>query len=135
MEDYLRKIDILRDRVGVSYREAQEALEHQNGDVVKALVELEEKTMQWNQKLAHTSQGLMGSVRKYIHKGNETKIKVKKGDETLFEFPATVGALGVIGALASTELAIIGVLGTATAMAKQYTFEIDSHHDDPNQGQ
>jgi DNA-binding transcriptional MerR regulator len=132
MEDYLRKIDILRERVGVSYREAQEALEHQDGDVVKALVELEEKTIQWNQKLAHSSHELMGSVRKYIHKGNETKIKVKKGEETVFEFPATLGALGVIGALASTELAVIGVLGTATAMAKKYTFEVERHHDDSN---
>lgn len=130
VDDELKKIDILRQRIGVSYREALSALERHDGDVVEALIDLEEGTQNWNHKMSDKSHELVGVIKNYIHKGNETKIKIKKNDETVFEFPATVGALGILGALASTELAVIGVLGTATAMAKNYSLEIGKDKED-----
>ena len=41
MTDELYKIDIIRERLGVSYKEAQEALNQAGGDVVAAIVNLE----------------------------------------------------------------------------------------------
>ena len=43
MEITLEKIDILRKRANVSYKEAKEALEKNDGDVVEALASLEEE--------------------------------------------------------------------------------------------
>ncbi|MCL2335962.1 MAG: DUF4342 domain-containing protein, partial [Firmicutes bacterium] len=36
-----------------------------------------------------------------------------------------VGAVGLLAVLASSELALLGVLGSVAAMAKQYTLEFD----------
>lgn len=121
----LEKIDLIRDRLGVGYREAKEALDAAGGDVVRALVLLEEKDNKFTEKIHGRSQEFMGQLKGILHKGQETKIKVKQGDRTVFEFPAPVGALGVLGVLASSQLAILGALGTMTAMAKNYTLEID----------
>jgi hypothetical protein len=43
MEITLEKIDLLRKRANVSYKEAKEALEKNDGDVVEALASLEEE--------------------------------------------------------------------------------------------
>ncbi|MDI6907866.1 MAG: DUF4342 domain-containing protein, partial [Thermoanaerobacterales bacterium] len=48
-----------------------------------------------------------------------------QGDRTVFEIPATVGAVGLLGAMASTELAVLGLVGLLTAMTKNYSLEID----------
>ena len=42
MEITLEKIELVRDRTGVSYKEAKEALEAANGSVVDAIVAIEE---------------------------------------------------------------------------------------------
>jgi len=57
---------------------------------------------------------------------------VKKDDRTVFEVPATVGALGLIGVAVSSELALLGALGGVVAMTRKYSLEIDK---DGNAGQ
>ena len=42
MEITLEKIELVKDRTGVSYREAKEALEEANGSVVDAIINIEE---------------------------------------------------------------------------------------------
>ena len=44
----LEKIDLIRDRTGVTYREAHEALQRNDGNVISALIELEDsKQSSW----------------------------------------------------------------------------------------
>lgn len=121
----LEKIDLIRERLGIGYKEAKEALDEAEGDVVRALVLLEEKENRFAEKMQGRSQEFMGQLKGILHRGQETRIKVKQGDRTVLEFPAPVGALGVLGVLASSQLAILGALGTMTAMAKNYTLEIE----------
>jgi predicted RNA-binding Zn ribbon-like protein len=125
MHDELEKIDLIRNRTGISYREAKKALEEAEGDVVQALINLEEKDRQFSEKMQGRAQDVWDNLKEVLHRGQETKIKVKQGDRTVFEMPATVGAVGILAALASSELAVLGALGTAAAMAKKYTLEID----------
>lgn len=125
MTDDLEKIDILRARLGVCYKEAREALEAAGGDVVQALVNLEEKKRNMGERLHAQGQEMVGQLKNLVHRGKNYKIKLKKGDETVFEVPASVGALGLVGALASSEIAILGALGTVTAMAHNYTLEFE----------
>ncbi|MFZ5640380.1 MAG: DUF4342 domain-containing protein [Bacillota bacterium] len=122
----LEKIDVIRERLGVSYKEAREALAEKDGDVVEALIWLEEKQHSgWTGRLQERGEEIMAQVKTVMEKGNHTKIKVKQGEKTLFEIPATLGALGVIGALASTPLAVAAGIGTVAAMANQVTLEFD----------
>ena len=46
----------------------------------------------------------MAEVKALIKKGNVNKIKLKKGDKTVFEFPVNIGVLGIAGAAVSSTL-------------------------------
>jgi hypothetical protein len=125
MTSELEKIDILRARLGVGYREAKDALEAAGGDLVEALINLEEKGRNIGERFQARGQEMLGQLKGLLHKGQNYRVKLKKGDDTVFEVPASVGALGLIGALASSEVAILGALGTVTAMANKYTLEFE----------
>lgn len=123
--DEIEKIDLIRSRMEISYREAREALEAAGGDVVQALINLEERQGDFTARVQNRSQEFIGQVKGILHKGRETRIKVKQGDRTVLELPASLGALGLLGVLASSELAVLGALGTVTAMTKNYTLEFE----------
>lgn len=129
MTSELEKIDLLRARLGVSYKEAKDALEMAGGDVVEALIKLEEKNKQWNEKLHGKGNEFMGQFKTILEKGHKTKVKVKKDDNTVVEFPATIGALGVLGAMASTPILIVGALGTIAGLANNYRLEFEDEKD------
>lgn len=117
----LEKIDILRERLGVSYNVAKNSLDTTNGNVIEALVMLEKE--QENKKdIIH---GLHNRISSILSKGNTTKVRIKKEGKTVAEIPATVGAVGLVTTLAYTPLAIMGALGSVTAMLNQYTLEVE----------
>ena len=125
MTEELHKVDIIRERLGVGYKEAKDALDKAGGDVVAAIVMLEEEGDDFEENMAVRREKLVAQVREILRKGNVTKIKVKKGDRVITEIPATLGALGVVGMLASAEFAILAGLGTIAAMLNDYTLEVE----------
>ena len=125
MTSELDKIDILRDRLGIGYREAKEALDAAGGDVVQALINLEMKEQNFGESFQNKGQEVFGQLKGFLHKGRDYRIKVKQGDRVVFEVPASLGALGILGALASSEIALVGALGATAAMAKKYTLELE----------
>ncbi|MDD2211563.1 MAG: DUF4342 domain-containing protein [Clostridia bacterium] len=122
--DELEKIDIIRERLGVTYREAQEALLQAGGDVVQALINLEEPRQKWDDKFEQKGQQLAEHIKEIIKKGNVTKIRLKKKDKVVWEISATIGALGVGGLLLSPILTALGVVGTVAALVADYRLEI-----------
>lgn len=120
----LEKIDLIRERIGVSYKEAKEALDKAGGDVVQALIMLENQEKKWDERLDAKGRELVEYIRDIIKKGNVTKVRLKKDDRIIFEIPATIGAIGVGGALLSPLLAILGVVGTVAALVNHYKLEI-----------
>jgi len=121
----LEKIDVLRERLGLTYKEAKEALDAANGDLIEALIDMEQKKSKtWEGKLTEQGEALMAKLKSIVQRGNVTKIRVKKDNETVLEIPATVGALGLVGVLASTPLTVVAGIGTVAAMMKQYKLEI-----------
>lgn len=124
-DEYLYKIDIIRERLGIGYKDAKEALDKAGGDVVQAIIALEENHVDFEEKVRSKRDKLVDQVRSIFKKGNVTKIKIKKGDRVVLEMPATVGALGVLGMLASAEFAILAGLGTIAAMFNDYTLEVE----------
>ncbi|MDQ0286710.1 hypothetical protein J2Z49_001824 [Desulfofundulus luciae] len=125
MNSELEKIDLIRSRLGVGYKEAKEALDAAGGDVVQALIRLEEERKHITEKLQDRGQEFLEHLKDFFHRSQETKIKVKQGERTVMELPASLGALGLVGTLASSQLAVLGALGAITAMAKNYTLEIE----------
>lgn len=124
MTSDLEKIDLLRARLGVSYKRAKDALDDASGDVVQALIKLEERNLHFGERIQGHGTEVVGQLRHLLHKGQKTRIKIKKEGDTVVEIPATIGALGLLGVLYNTELAIIGAVGAVTAMANNYSLEI-----------
>lgn len=124
--EQLEKIELIRERMGITYREAAEALEEAAGDVVEALSIAEEKVMRgWGHRLMDKGEEVYDTLKEYVSKGNRTKVRLKKDNRTIAEFPATVGAVGLMAALASTQMALIAGIGTVAAVTNKVTLEID----------
>jgi len=130
MNNELEKIDIIRERTGATYQQANLALESAAGDVVQALINLEEGTENNRESKTSGRKNLFGhelvnNIKEILCRGRNAKIRIKQGERTVCEIPTAVGAVGLLAALASSELALLGVLGSVAAMSKQYTFEFD----------
>ena len=106
-EGLLKKVDIIRERLDVSYTQARQALQEADGDVVAALANLEEtaeavkqpKPLDWDkQKDEFIASGseLVETVKELIRRGNISKLKVLHKEEVLFEMPFTVGVAAVL---------------------------------------
>lgn len=138
--ELLEKIDLIRDRMDVSYKEAKEALEKTGGDPVEALVLLESEfesepecmKEKWTRRFQGRSEEVLGRLKTVMEKGTATKIRLRQGDRTILEIPASIGVLGVIGMLMSTELAVLGAVGTVTALFNKCTLEVEGFGKPPD---
>ncbi|MBN4074720.1 MAG: ubiquitin [Alkaliphilus sp.] len=94
MKTKLEQIDLLRKRANVSYKEAKEALEKNNDDIVEALVYLEEgkKMKEESSESRKSKEGdsLGKKINKFVKKCNKTKIIVSKGENTVLNVSSTV---------------------------------------------
>lgn len=127
----LEKVDMIRERTGVSYEKAKEALEVCEGDVLEALIYIEK-----SQKLSDINDEFVDEevnrtpisieelrvlIKQIIEKGNVTRIKVKKDDKELVDIPVNAGiAAGVVAIIIPPILAA----GVIAAIATQITIEI-----------
>lgn len=126
MTSELEKIDMLRARTGITYVEAKDVLDAVDGDLVQALIELEEGSRHITEKIQGRSKELMGQLQCCLRRSHRTKIKLTKDDKTVFELPATFGIAALVGAITNNELAVIGAVGAVIALANDYRIEIDS---------
>ncbi len=98
MEDFeitLDKIELVKDRTGVSYREAKEALEKTQGNVVDAIVDIEDG-INANIKKDSKVNELVADVKEAVRKGNVAKIVIKKGEDVVLNLPVNVGLIGTV---------------------------------------
>ncbi|SFL32571.1 DUF4342 domain-containing protein [Pelosinus propionicus] len=115
----LEKIDIIRGRTGLSYREAKEALERNQGILLDTLIELDEKReAKWTEGFSVRSGEVIDKIKALIHEGNVNKISIKSEGRTLVEIPVTLGALGAV------VLPQIAALGVLIAMFKRCSIEV-----------
>ena len=121
----LAKIDQIRHRLGVSYREAREALEATGWDVVEALVYLEEKEHSWQGRLEERGEKVWAGMREALEKGARSRVKVVKGADTVLNLPLGLGAIGLAGVLTSAPLALLAGVGAVAALMNNYRVELD----------
>lgn len=82
MEITLEKIDLLRKRANVSYKEAKEALEKNEGNVVEALAELEELNRIKPEKEYNASTAWKKTKKTYV-KASGIRLVISKEGSTL----------------------------------------------------
>ena len=111
MEITLESIDAVRERTGVSYTEAKEALEKSNGSVVDAIVLLEGKS-------GEKTGEILDKIKALVKEGNVNKIRMWKGDQVLLTVPVNVGIVGGL-----VGLAVAPWWGILAAAAAAYGFE------------
>ena len=112
MEITLEKIELVKDRTGVSYREAKDALEACDGSVVDAIISIEENIDSGKSgKAGEYVQTTMAKVKELVNKGNITKISVKKGEDSIVNIPVNVGIVGAVLAPWGVVAAVIAAFG------------------------
>ena len=118
MEITLEKIELVKDRTGVSYKEAKEALEAADGSVVDAIISIEESIdIKAKSKLGEQSAIIVEKIKSAIRKGNVSKIIVRKGDDVLLltrkrqhhrfglgPWAAVAGVIAIFGTKCTIEL-------------------------------
>lgn len=118
----LEKIDLVRERTGVSYSEAKDALEASEGNVVDALIYVEKSKKSVMDDFYTSKDEFVDWLKDIINKGNVTRIRVKKDDKVLVDIPVNAG-------IAATTLAgilyapLLGI-GFLTAVFTRVTVEI-----------
>jgi hypothetical protein len=88
MKVTLEQIDELRKRANVGYKEAKEALEMFDGDLVEALSYLDgEKKIKSD---CINGSDIFGKIKGLISKGNKIKLKISKNEATIINVPITL---------------------------------------------
>lgn len=120
----LEKVDLVRRRTGVSYRKAAEALDAHDGDVVKALVAIEEEREAeslgaWRERMRVRGRDLVRTVKRLVHEGNVRRIVIRQRGRTVLAIPVTVGAVGAVLA------PYLALLGGVAALASNATIDVE----------
>ena len=128
----LEKVDMVRERTGVNYEKAKQALEVCEGDVLEALIYIE-KTQgilsdsnesfddEEENKTQISIEELKAWFKQMLEKGNVARIKIKKDDTELIDIPVNAGiAAGVVSIIIPQILAV----GVIAAIATRITIEI-----------
>ncbi len=115
----LEKVDIIRERAGVSYEKAKEVLESTGGDLVEALIILEKESgSKWTKNMSMAGNEMFEKLKKVIEKGNVTRVILKKDDEIILNIPVTAGAIGVFLS------PLVSILGISAALLTKTKIEI-----------
>lgn len=118
----LEKIDLVRERTGVSYTEAKDALVASDGNVVDALIYIENNKKSSKDEFYATKDEFVDWIKDTVKKGNVTRIRIKKDDKIVVDMPVTAGiAATTIAGLLWAPLLGIGLL---TAVFTKVTVEI-----------
>ncbi|MFZ5352871.1 MAG: DUF4342 domain-containing protein [Bacillota bacterium] len=120
MDITLEKIDIIRDRTGVTYKQAKEALELSNGNVVDALISIEEQgSKKWTESITVKGNEALDKLKSILNSGNVSRIRVKKDEYVILDIPVTAGALGAV------IIPQITAIGAAVALLSKCVIEVE----------
>lgn len=122
----LEKIDVLRERMGVGYEEARTALNLAQGDLLKALDNLEKAQdgkgveCDWIDR----GQGIWDDVKQRMIDFNHTKVSLKKHNNTILSVSAPLGLALAYTIWRRPGLRILALAGAVGAAMNQYEIEV-----------
>lgn len=112
----LEKVDIVKERTGVTYAEAKSALEACGGDIVEALIYIEGSNKNADKEAYTTKDEFVNWIKELVRKGNVARIKIKKDDKIILDVPVNAGiAVTGIAYIIATPLLALGILGAVVA--------------------
>lgn len=118
-DEKLKKIDEIVNRTYVSYETAKQALEDADGDILEAVILIENKNKCFSSSDAKMKgEQILEEIKKVLKKGNATKITIKKNNETIVNIPITAGVVGVMLA------PFLATAGVTAALLTQCSVEI-----------
>ncbi len=118
--EQLEKIDLVRERTGCSYEEAQKALIDNNWDVIEAIIALEKCKNRTEKDTVHVKgKELTDKIKYYIKQGNVTKIVVKKDGQKIVSIPVN-GSL-----IVTIFFPYLVALSAIIVLAADYELEIE----------
>ncbi|MFZ3100968.1 MAG: DUF4342 domain-containing protein [Desulfitobacteriaceae bacterium] len=123
----LEKIDVLRERMGLGYEEARNSLHLAQGDIVKALADLEKAKHNDRDERRQRGREFLGGIQEKIGDLNHTKINLKHNNKTLFSVSAPLG-LGLTLALMRLRpsLRLLGLVSVVGAVLAHCKLEVDN---------
>ncbi len=119
----LEKVDQVKQRTGVSYKVAKEALEKSAGDVLEAIIYLEEGASQKTSGDAAFNQfnqfgeDIGNFFKDIIHKGNVNRITVEKDGKRIVDLSLTTGAVGAVLFTPAIIISLIAAFATGCEMS------------------
>ncbi|EYE88126.1 UBA/TS-N domain-containing protein [Fervidicella metallireducens AeB] len=123
----LEKIDIIRQRSNLTYAEAKEVLEKNNGNLIDTLIYIEQNNKNILKNISNAGSDLVDTIKDIIKKGNVNRIKIKKDNKVLVDIPVNAGiAAGAISLGAPYVLAIAAI----SALVTKVTIEIEKSNGD-----
>lgn len=124
----LEMVDKVKERTGVSYKVAKEALEACHGEVLDAIIYIESNIIITTESLQREENNKGESVEDFktwikelIEKGNVSRIKIKKDDAELVDVPVNAGIAATVIAVVLPPVLAFGVIA---AVATKITVEI-----------
>lgn len=122
----LEKLDQIIERTNVTYGEAKKALEQSEGNVIDAIIYIEEK---FNTKSKKTKkeeknevfQDVKSWVMDLVEKGNVARIAIKKDDKVVVDVPVNAGIAATVIAITIPPILAAALVA---AVATKITIEI-----------
>lgn len=125
----IEMVDAVMERVPyVTHKEAKEALTRTNGDVLDAIIFLEEKDSEepfvkekienFEEKFSIESEKLKEQISELLKKSNVIRIKVEKDNKSILNIPLTVGVIGV------AAMPLFALFGLSAAVLAKYSVKI-----------
>ncbi|MGI6212211.1 MAG: DUF4342 domain-containing protein [Anaerovoracaceae bacterium] len=113
MEITLEKIELVKDRTGVTYKEAKDALEKADGNVVDAIINIENMIDEQSssKKISRRGQDLLNKMKEIVKRGNVSRIVIKKDGSVVLSMPVNVGVAGIVVAPWGVVAGVLAVLG------------------------
>lgn len=107
----LEKVDELRLRTNISYQRAKELLEQTDGDVLEAIILIENEDTpadKFTKKTTDFANDVIQILKDLINTGNVNRIVVEQKNGTvIMNIPVTIGA---IGAVFLTSFMVVGLI-------------------------
>lgn len=113
MKITLEMVDEVINRTNVSYKIAKEALETSEGDVLKAIIEVEALQNKGLKSMrAINGQDIIERLKTLVNEGLVQQIIIEKNGRVVVDIPVMAGAIGAVLFTKSTVIAIIAALAT-----------------------
>jgi len=112
----LEQVDQVRERTHVSYQKAKEALEQTGGDVLEAIVLIEQEKSSGHKfpnSASDFGNEVIKTLKDLLNSGNVNRIVVEQKDgKVVMNIPVTVGAIGALFLTSATAVGLIAALAT-----------------------